>query len=52
MTNIEIFAAAKSLYAGGWRVTDKEDLKKEYNLTEQDAEGIAEYLDSIEKEEL
>ena len=40
---------AASLYDGGWRSTDKEELMTEYELTEEEAEKICEFLKEYEE---
>ena len=46
MKDYESMAAA--LYDGGWRAEDKEQLKKEYDLTDEDAERIVDLLATYE----
>ena len=41
-------SAAAALYDGGWRAEDKEQLKKEYDLTDEDAERIVDLLATYE----
>lgn len=43
---VEDYAAA--LYDGGWRSTDKEEIKKKYNMDEEWAEAICEKLKEYE----
>lgn len=50
MTREAIKEWAGCLYDGGWRQTDKEELKREYELTEEEAERICEELKEYEKE--
>lgn len=45
----EITYEVAALYDGGWRSTDKEDLIKEYNLSEAQANEICEGLKELEK---
>ena len=42
MKDYESMAAA--LYDGGWRVEDREQLKAEYDLTDEDVERIVDLL--------
>lgn len=44
--HVEDYAAA--LYDGGWRSTDKEEIKKRYNMNEEWAEAICEKLKEYE----
>lgn len=37
-----------TLYDGGWRAEDKEQLKQEYSLTDEEAEEIVKELEKIE----
>ncbi len=39
---------AAALYDGGWRSTDKDEIKKEYNMDEEWAEAICEKLKEYE----
>lgn len=39
---------AGSLYDGGWRVDDKDELQRDYELTEDEAEEICKYLEKFE----
>lgn len=39
---------AAALYDGGWRNTDKDEIKKEYNMDEEWAEAICEKLKEYE----
>lgn len=43
--------SAATLYDGGWRSEDKEDLMAEYEMTEEEAEEICEQLKEIEDAE-
>lgn len=47
MTTYEIQQSAISLYDGGWRAEDKDQLITEYDLTEQKASEICEYLEEL-----
>ncbi|WP_455973610.1 hypothetical protein [Acidaminococcus intestini] len=50
MMNIsELQQAASNLYDGGWRSTDREELIKEYQLTEDEADAIVELLEQYEE---
>ena len=46
---IELETAAASLYDGGWRASDGEELKKEYGLTDDELEVIVEKLNEYEE---
>ena len=37
-------SAAAALYDGGWRVEDRDQLKVEYDLSDEDVERIADLL--------
>jgi len=39
-----------SLYAGGWRTTDKKELMEEHDFTNEEAEDICEVLRQYEEE--
>lgn len=41
---------ACSLYDGGWRKEDREDMKEEYNLTDKEVDIVCERLEELEKE--
>ena len=45
MTREQIAYDAKDLFAGGWRAADREDFKKEYDLTDWEADVMAEELE-------
>ena len=45
MTREQIAYDAKDLFAGGWRAADREDFKKEYDLTDNEADMMAEALE-------
>lgn len=36
--------SAASLYDGGWRAEDREQMISEYKLTEEEADGLCEWL--------
>lgn len=40
----DFYSSAAALYDGGWRAEDKEQLIKEYDLTEEEAERICYFL--------
>lgn len=40
--------SAKSLYAGGWRSCDRYELQREYELTDEETDGICDVLESLE----
>lgn len=44
----QLETAAAGLYDGGWRKEDRDDLQKEYDLTDHDADQIAETLGEYE----
>ena len=46
MKDYESMAAA--LYDGGWRADDKDQLKTEYDLTDEDVERIVDLLATYE----
>lgn len=50
--NINDQFSASSLYAGGWRASDYEDLKEEYALTDEEATSICAELVALECEEV
>lgn len=39
-----------SLYDGGWRAEDRDQLVSEYNLTAEEAEEICKLLEDMEEE--
>ena len=41
--------SAASLYDGGWRAEDREQLISEYDLTEKEADEICEWLKKFEE---
>lgn len=41
-------SAAAALYDGGWRSSDFEQLRTEYDLTEEEAQALCDELASIE----
>lgn len=45
----DIQRAASNLYDGGWRAEDRDQLIKEYELTEEEADAICEELAKIEE---
>ena len=49
-TRSEAIEAASSLYDGGWRVDDKEELMKEHELSAEDAEIICDELRCLGEE--
>ena len=51
MTEIELREAASNLYDGGWRVTDAEEIKKEYGLSIYELEIVLEALQDYETTE-
>ena len=51
MTHYACVEAAYSLYAGGWRAGDADELKEEYGLTSEETAVICEKLAELEKDE-
>lgn len=49
MTNYNNQYSAASLYEGGWRSSDKEELMKEYGLTREEADELVAELEELEK---
>lgn len=47
MTREQIAYDAHDLFAGGWRAADREDFKKEYDLTDWEADVMAEELEKL-----
>lgn len=47
---IKIDYTAAALYDGGWRAEDRDWLIDEYDLTEEEADTICEYLNRYEEE--
>ena len=45
---MDVQASAAALYDGGWRSTDREELKAEYQLTDEEATQITEQLKEYE----
>ena len=43
-------SSAASLYDGGWRSTDAEELKAEYDLTDEEVEKICSLLEEMEND--
>lgn len=48
MKRIELETSAASLYDGGWRAADKDELQKEYSLDDEELEIIVEKLTDYE----
>lgn len=46
----ELEYAAASLYDGGWRAADRDDLIEEYGMTESDADRICAKLSEYEND--
>jgi len=44
----DIRSSASSLYDGGWRSEDKEQLMEEYKLSEKDTDTICKVLEELE----
>lgn len=49
MTTYNNFLTAQSLYAGGWRTSDSEQLLTEYDLTDEELDAILAELADIEE---
>jgi hypothetical protein len=47
MTREQIAYDAKDLFAGGWRASDRDEFKKEYDLTDWEADVMAEELEKL-----
>ena len=47
MTKYELKKIAFSLFDGGWRAEDREELISEYDLTEEEADEICEILSEL-----
>lgn len=45
MTREQIAYDAKDLFAGGWRASDRDELQKEYSLTDWEADVMVECLE-------
>ena len=45
------YDTADSLYQGGWRAADREEIMAEYDLTEEETDLICERLEIYEEEE-
>jgi hypothetical protein len=48
MTTNEIYETASNLFDGGWKSCDLEEIKEEYELTDDEAVAICEELADIE----
>lgn len=48
MTTYNNFLTAQTLYAGGWRASDREQLREEYDLTACEVDSICEGLAALE----
>lgn len=46
----DIEMSAASLYDGGWRSSDAEDIQAEYQLTDEETEAIVQQLKTYEEE--
>ena len=44
-------SSAAALYDGGWRSEDKDQLMSEYDMTEEEADEVCEYLKRFEEAE-
>ena len=49
MTNYNNQYSGASLYDGGWKSTDREELKREYGLTDEEADELVAELKKIEE---
>jgi hypothetical protein len=47
----EVETCASALYDGGWRSSDEDEMKKEYDLDDEWAEAICKKLKEYEKED-
>jgi hypothetical protein len=47
MTREQIAYDSKDLFAGGWRASDRDEFKKEYDLTDWEADVMAEELEKL-----
>ncbi|WP_278558883.1 hypothetical protein [Acidaminococcus intestini] len=47
MTREQIAYDAKDLFAGGWRASDRDEFKKEYGLTDWEADVMQEELEKL-----
>ena len=47
MTREQIAYDAKDLFAGGWRAAAREEFKKEYDLTDNEADMMVEALEQV-----
>ena len=45
----DISSSAAALYDGGWRSTDADQLRTEYNLTEEEAQDLCNALADLEE---
>ena len=45
----DAWGAAASLFDGGWRAEDREELISEYDLTDEEADEICNLLDEFSK---
>lgn len=45
---IELETAAASLYDGGWRASDRKELKDEYGFTDEELDVVVEKLKEYE----
>ena len=45
----DALGAAASLFDGGWRAEDREELISEYDLTEEEADEICKLLEDFSK---
>lgn len=52
MTTYNNFLSAQSLHAGGWLASDQEQLRTEYDLTEEELDAILAELAELELAEL
>lgn len=52
MSYSDILSAAASLYDGGWRSEDRDDLIEEYGLTGDEADKLCEALAEYDHQEV
>ena len=48
---MDFITSAAALYDGGWRSSDREQMIEEYDLTEEEADGLCAALADLEAEE-
>lgn len=45
---MDYFETASNLYDGGWRASDRDELKQEHGLTDEEANAICDELSKFE----